>query len=67
MTTKIKTLRLGTWEELVPNKQGKRERRWQVLKTINTLRYAPGDMITKNEVEELLGLNSWKIEIVEKA
>lgn len=67
MSTQTKSLKLETWEELDMQAAGRMKRVWKVVSTTNTLRYAPGDMITQNQIEQLLGFSSWKVTVVEKA
>lgn len=59
-----KTIILETYERLKPNSQGLMERIYKVTKVKNTVRFAPGQEIPKDEVSELCDNSSWDVTIV---
>lgn len=39
---------------------------YQVGKVTDSVKYTPGDIITKREVDELCGAKDWKVTVIQK-
>jgi hypothetical protein len=59
---KSKAIHLRTIEN--PNTVDGLPRRYRVAKIVNSTDYAPGDIIDKQEVDELCALKEWNVVIV---